>query len=154
MAAYATVDQVRLAVARDPEKFVGSAATLRDEQLQMALDEAQAEVDARLRPRYVVPFTGTVPELVRSLTIDIAAYLAALTFYQEKDMPDTDPVVRRYKRACYLLGDIAAGFVVLDTDGAETTAPSTAGVGAPVDPHGGGWLVGEFCRDIDRRYWC
>lgn len=34
---------------------------------------AEAEVDSRLASRYTVPFT-TVPDLVRSLTIDVAYY--------------------------------------------------------------------------------
>ena len=144
MVAYADDQQVRLAVARDPQKPIGSAATLTPDQVQLAIDDAQAEVDGRLRSRYVVPFTAPVPDLVVSITIDIAAYLVSLTFYQEKDMKDTDPAVRRYKRACCLLGDIAAGYVVLDADDTDSSSPSTAVVGTPIDPHGDGFLTCEF----------
>jgi phage gp36-like protein len=153
VAAYATVDQIRLAVARDPSKLLGSAATLTEEQLDLVLEQAQAEVDGKLRARYVVPFPDPVPELVVSLTIDIACYLAGLVFYQEKEVPDTDPVARRYKRACCLLNDIAAGYVLLDTNGAEQTAASTAWYGTPIDPSGGGWLSREFLLRPDPG-WC
>jgi phage gp36-like protein len=154
MVAYASPQDVRLAVARDPDKIRGSAGTISEPQLQLMIDMAQAEIDGRLRPRYVVPFEeDAVPELVRVLTIDIAAYHAGLTFYQEKDMKDTDPVARRYKWACCILKDIAGGFVVLNTDGTEKTAATTSWYGAPVDPvESVGWLTTEF--DIDCEMYC
>lgn len=153
MTAYATPDQVRMAVARDPDKPVGSAATLGVDQLQQVISEAQAEVDGRLRPRYVVPFTAPVPGLVQSLTVDIAAYLAGLTFYQEKDMKDTDPIVRRYTHACCILKDIASGFVVLDVGGAELLTPTTSWYGVPIAPHGNGWLTDEFTPWFGWNWW-
>lgn len=154
MAEYATTADVRLIVARDPDKLRGSAATITEQQLQLCINMAQAEIDGRLRPRYVVPFEDPVPELVHSLAIDVAAYHAGLTFYQEKDMQDTDPIVRRYKWACCILKDIASGFVVLNTDGAEKTAATTSWYGPSVDPHGGyGWLTSEFEVDYEMYCW-
>lgn len=147
---YATVEQVQLAVARNQALVRGGPANLDQDQLELALSQAQAEIDGRLRPRYVVPFTS-VPALVNSLTIDIAAYLVSLTYHQNREFPDTDPLVRRYKRACCLLDDISMGSVVLDTDGAEKTATSTAWFGTPVDPSGGGWLSCEFAEDVPWR---
>lgn len=153
MVAYATTEEVRLAVSRDPDKTRGAASTIREEALQLCLDMAQAEIDGRLRPRYIVPFEeGAVPELVRVLTIDIAAYHAGLTFYQEKDMKDNDPIVRRYKWACCILKDVVNGNVVINTDGSETTAATTSWYGAPVDPYGGSWLTSEFCVDDFEAY--
>lgn len=147
MTAYATVEQIKLAVARNQHLIRGGPANLDDDQLELALAQAQAEIDGRLRSRYVVPFT-VVPALVNSLTIDIGAYLVSLTYHQNREFPDTDPIARRYKRACCLLDDIAMGTVVLDTDGAEHTAASTAWFGTPIDPSGGGWLSREFYEDV------
>lgn len=138
MTAYATADQVKLAVARDPDKPTGSAATLGFDQIALAITDAQAEIDGRLRSQYTVPFTDPVPAMIRSLTIDIAAYLASLTFYQEKDMKDTDPVVRRYKRACCMLGDIASGSIDLDAgDGGPVSPRTGGGFGSPISPSEG-----------------
>lgn len=138
MTAYATADQVKLAVARDPDKPVGSAATLGFDQLDLAIADAQAEVDGRLRSQYTVPFTDPVPAMIQAITIDIAAYLASLTFYQEKDMKDTDPVVRRYKRACCMLTDIASGSIDLDGgDGGQASPRTGGGFMTPIPPSGG-----------------
>lgn len=128
---YVTVDEVRRAVTRSSSRQANTTGSLPDDQITDAIDNAQSEVDARLRGRYSVPFSP-VPALVHSTTLDIAAYLATLNYRQEKELPDGDPVVRRYQRACALLKDIAAGNADLDAgDGAGPATRTGGGLGAP-----------------------
>lgn len=142
MAAYATADDVRSAVARDPLKATGTAALLEDDAINAEIGNAQAEVDAKLRNRYPLPLE-TVPTLVKAITVDIGAYLATLVYYQGKDLADDDPVVRRYKRAKCLLDDIATGKADLDTGDGDSPAPSGGGFGAPINPNVGRLFSGS-----------
>jgi phage gp36-like protein len=133
--AYAQVSDVRIAVSRDSNRPRNTAAEMSDEHIQAALDNAQAEIDAKLRHRYTTPFLPT-PLLVKSVTIDIAAYLATINFRQERNIPDGDATVRRWMRACCLLDDLAKGVANLDVgDGSGDPAPSTtSGMGRPIAP--------------------
>jgi len=105
----------------------GSAASLEDNVLQGAADRATTEVNSRLGSRYAVPFGDPPPELVVTITTDIAAYGATLSFYGSTDITDTDPVVRRYQSSMQLLADIAAGKADLypGEDGPPVTATSS-----------------------------
>lgn len=87
----------------------GSAAGMSDAQLQVALDDAQAEVDGKLAARTTVPLATPLPRLIRSLVADIAAYLATLTDRRSDPMGADDPVRLRYVRAAKLLDELAAG---------------------------------------------
>jgi hypothetical protein len=49
VAPYCTVDEVRAAVTRDLNKLAGSAASMEDEQFAAAIDNAQGQVDGKLR---------------------------------------------------------------------------------------------------------
>lgn len=107
---YATVDDVRGVLARDPAAPAGTAAELSDAEITTAITSAAAQVDSRLAGRYAVPFTDPVPQLVADITRDIAAYLADLTYRQGKDYEtQMDPVVLRYQQAQALLAQLAAG---------------------------------------------
>ena len=137
MAAYATVTDVRLAVARDPSK-PNSTAELSDDQLGEAIENAQSQVDGYLRGRYTVPFLDPVPALAKSLVIDIAAYLAGLNWYQETELLGTDPLALRYARAIALLKDISMGDIDLDTgDGGGPAPDSAGGMGSPINQYSG-----------------
>lgn len=141
---YATVSEVKWAVARDPAQQRGNAASLSESQFNQVIAQAQAEIDGRLSGRYTVPFS-VVPELVKSITLDIASYRAALVFYQDQDLSESNTFALRYKLAVKLLDSLAAGEVSLPDD------PSDPGdgvvthsmVGAPVNP-GVGSLAAEF----------
>lgn len=133
---YATADDVRSVVARDPMQPF-TAATLSNEAITADLVNAQGEVDGRLRERYTVPFgAGGVPSLVKAITIDIAAYLVWLRYYQNTEMPPSDAMMARYGRAMKLLCEIADGGIDLDAGG--VVLPSTGGgLGAPINPYEG-----------------
>lgn len=111
---YCTVEEVRGVLARDVLEAIGTAATLLDADiLDYQITSAAAEVDGRLGGRYKVPFPDPAPALVKSLTVDVAAYLATLTYRQSVDLEPTDPVALRYARAQALFKGIADGSVDL-----------------------------------------
>jgi phage gp36-like protein len=124
---YATAEDVRAAVTRDPGNNTGTAATMADAQLELAIRAAQAEVDAALRGRYTVPFPPPIPFLVWQITVDIAAYRATLRYRQGKDLTQADPVALTHQVARQLLGSIAAGKSDLDVGDGSTVEESTAG---------------------------
>lgn len=136
MAAYCTADDVRGVLARFIEKPAGTAGVERDADiLAYQISAAQAEVDARLAGRYQVPFV-TVPALVKSLTVDVAAYLATLTYRQSKDLAIDDPVRLRYQRALDMLKELAGGSMDLPI-GQLPTDPGLTGVISVRNPYTG-----------------
>lgn len=156
MVAYATPDDVRSVVARDQDRPEQTAAVMDDNQLEASVANAQAEVDAKLRNRYTVPFSPC-PEMVRWITVDIAAYLSTVNYRQEEeDLQPTDPVALRYARALALLKCIQDGDADLD-DGAGGSADDGGGFGMPVAPSGArlfqagnfglGWPGSSWWRD-------
>lgn len=139
MASYLTPAQLRTAIAPHPEAVAGSAASLEDVELQIAIASAQAEVDARLSNRYKVPFDTPIPALVNTLVTGKAIYLATLQYRGSKDLAAYDPVVLRHAQVDALLKDVAAGRAgLLELDG---TAPAEqsggSGVGAAINPYEG-----------------
>lgn len=108
MTVYATPADVRTVLTADDTDLTGTAAGMVDVKLQVEIDAAQAEVDARLAGRYAVPFV-VVPPLVHSITVDIAAYRANLMYRRSQDLTAEDPMVLRYTNAQTLLGLLASG---------------------------------------------
>lgn len=123
--AYATVEQVRLALSPDgsSDPTLGTAASLEDAQLEDAIGEAASEVDGKLAGRYTVPF-DPVPGLVTGWTRDIAAFLATLTYRRGTPLSPDDPVRLRYLRAKDMLDQASKGLVDLVgvADGTATSA--------------------------------
>ena len=106
---YATPEELRVALTRDPQHPEGTAAELSDEALQQSIDAAQAQIDARLAGRYPVPFVDPIPPLIGPIAIGIAGWLADLGYRQSVDSTAQDPVARRYQWATDLLTRIATG---------------------------------------------
>lgn len=151
MAAYATVDDVTSAVARDVFRQDRTPASLDDDQIAAAIDNAQSQVDGYLRGSYETPFGPPVPALVKALTVDIAAYLAGLTYYQETELLVSDPLALRYARAMALLADISMGKIQLDSgDGGEPALDADSGIGAPINAYEGSMFG---LRDFGLGYW-
>lgn len=127
--AYCTPQDVRAVLARDVAVATGTAAELSDTAILAQIDAAQAEVDTRIANRYTVPFPAPVPALLKSMTIDVAAYLATLLYRQSKDIAQFDPIVLRYQRAKELLAQLADGTIdlpVTATPGDGGAQPSGA----------------------------
>lgn len=127
---YATPDDLRIALTRDPQHPEGTAAELSDEALQQAIDAAQVTIDSRLAVRYAVPFTAPLPPEIGPIAIAIAAYLADLQYRQSVNTEAQDPVARRYQWATDLLSKLANGAASL------SLTASSAGV-FPVGPYEG-----------------
>lgn len=143
MASYTTPPAVRDAVAastggsNDP----GSAASLSDAQIQEAIDNAGAQVDGALAIKYGLPLAAPVPQLVVSLTTDIAAYLATLTWRRNRNTPALAPIQLRYDRAVALLAQLVAGTIELpigesapSAGSAWNTSPDTFWLGGELFP--------------------
>lgn len=142
---YTSPADVRIALAGS-ENAPGTAAALSDNDLYDTINEAQAEVDARLEGRYSTPFTHP-PLLVITITRSIAAYLATLVYRRGEPIQPGDPVLLRYQRAQTLLGQIASGQTVLPAPppqaaGTTVAAASQVAVVNPVD--GDLWSLADF----------
>lgn len=149
--AYVTVQQLTDALANAGGAGSRTAAELPAERLRANLDEATAEVVARLSGGFTLPDPGpdpavspeTTPPLLRTIIVGIAAYLATLEFYGSQALEDRDPVVLRYTRARELLRDVANGATVVV--GIDRHAPGGAtGDAAIYQPHAGLDLAHAF----------
>lgn len=114
MAAYVTPDDVRAALAPlAAGNDQASAASLSDDQIQAAIDDAGSQVDAALAVRYSLPLTAPVPSVVGSIAKAIAAWLATLTWRRNRLLPPENPVQARYVWATGLLSQLSSGSALL-----------------------------------------
>lgn len=114
MQGYCTVRDVRLALAPLSEwANPATAASLTDGQIEDAINEAEGLINLYVSARYQVPVieveqsndaeppvmvaVDVAPDPVRGFTRNIAAYLSALTFRKNKDLPEDDPIRLRYR---------------------------------------------------------
>lgn len=139
MAAYASAEDIRDALAPDASRRVGTAAELGDDALNARATSASLEVDGALSAAgYAVPIAGDVPQLVRDVTAALAGYQADLTYRRGKAHEGSlDPVIQRYEWARRLLAAWAKG--EQDVPGL-TPATGTGGdiaIGAGINPYGG-----------------
>lgn len=111
--------EVRLAEVSDPN---GAAAD--DSKLQVALDDASAEIDTWIGQRYVLPLSDTAPVLVR-LACDISIY-RLMALLPKESVADAR---RRYEDALAWLEDLANGDADLPGGtGVELDSASTGSV--------------------------
>lgn len=90
----------------------GTCAALEDYQLSSAIAQASAKVSSYVGTRYVVDAanpTVTVPDLVKTCTIQIGTFYGTLTYRKGKDLSPMDPVYLGYLDAISTLKDVAAG---------------------------------------------
>lgn len=88
--------------------------------VQRALEDAAAEIDGRLQPRYRLPL-ASVPRLLKNIACDIARY----RLYDDRA---TDQVNKRYDDAIRLLDRIGRGEIQLGLDAADQATPTAGGV--------------------------
>lgn len=119
--AYTDRDAVRGVLAPDGVED-GTAASLGDSEVDEAIDRVSARIDTFLRRRYTVPLADPAPDIIRDIATDIAAYDLTLSYYKTTDITDQDPVIRRYRDARGMLGQLSTGLLVLDVAAADTTA--------------------------------
>ncbi len=118
--AYTDRDTVRQVLAPDGVTE-GTAASLEDSDIDEAIERVSNRVDTFLTRRYTVPLADPVPGIIRDIATDIAAYDLTLAYYKGTDITDQDPVVRRYRDARGMLGQLGTGLLVIDVPGADTT---------------------------------
>lgn len=105
---------------------------LSDDQVTAEIANADSEIDAKLANRYTVPFIAPIPELIHSLSIDIAAYLCDLRFRGARELSsDLHPFYLRYRRALDMLEKLTLGSLELpnieldEAGGASVVNPYT-----------------------------
>lgn len=90
----------------------GTCAALEDAQLTAAIAQASAKVSSYVGTSYVVDAADpviVVPDLVKTLTVQIATFYATLIYKKGKDLSAFDPVYLGWVDATNTLKDIAAG---------------------------------------------
>ena len=108
-------DVIALLIGRREENRNETPAELDVDQIRDAIADAEAQVNLALKRRYVIPFVdGAVPDTVKRLTANIAAYLALLTFRGGSPVSSEDPNALRYDRARRMLDSIQTGRTDLD----------------------------------------
>lgn len=144
MGEFCSVWDVRLALAPDADSAGNeTAASLKDWQIEDAIDEAEGRINAYVASRYsIVTFEIEVenpnnigetwvfmvaPSPVRGWTRDVAAYLATLTFRKGKDLEERDPIQLRYDATMRDLVAVRDGKIDLQLPNPEgTTAGEVA----------------------------
>jgi phage gp36-like protein len=144
--AYLTPAELRTVLNPDGDASdTGSAAGMSDAELNVAIADAQAEVDGKLSARTGVPLTTPLPTLILRIVRDIAAYLATLTDRRSDPLAPADPVALRYQAAEALLAGLSSGAVplppeILPAQNAEVNAVSANGYdGTLLDGSDAGW---------------
>lgn len=135
VALYCDLDDIRDVLTRDAAASAedqNNGSTLDEENLAAARSDAQDEIDARLALRYTVPFSP-VPDLIKRITIAIAAYLADLNFRENRDMQtELNPIYQRWQRAVALLGQLSTGEAIIPPEGTDPENPPDTGAGIRV----------------------
>lgn len=109
--AYSTeADVLRVLVGRRDEVRNETPAELDVDQIRYAIADADAQINLALKRRYVVPFPdGSVPTLVKGMSINIAAYLSLLIWRGSNAVGTDDPLFLLYDRSRRMLDAIQQG---------------------------------------------
>lgn len=123
MASYCSVEDVRnVFVLGGDETDQSSPAFTDDAVILDGIRQAQAQIDAYIGARYIVPVTATAVddmgsavtvEPVRTWTSWLAAYLLYLTWRQGQDITATDPLVVRGNMVLSAIGAVRDGRTVI-----------------------------------------
>ena len=92
----------------------GTCAALTDEQLTEAIGRASSKVSAYAGTTFEPDASTsavTVPDLVSTITVQLATFYATLTYRKGKDLSAFDPVYLGYLDATQMLKDIATGMI-------------------------------------------
>lgn len=108
---YCTPSDIRANVA-GTDAGTGTCAALEDYQLAAAIAQASAKVSAYCGTTWEADAADPViviPDLVASITIQLATFYATLTYRKGKDLSQFDPVLLGYNDAMATLKDVIAG---------------------------------------------
>lgn len=136
---YTDLTRIRALVTRTAGIDPGTAGSVEEGKLQLAVVSAQNTIDARLGNLYSVPF-NPVPPLIVDIATALAAWDADLTFREVRDYnTDLNPVLLRYKWATEMLDQLQKGTATLP--GYEPPEPDPGPSDNPNDP---GSVVGIY----------
>jgi phage gp36-like protein len=131
---YATTSDLRL-VLDGTDAGSGTAAQLSDAQLTLAIEAASTRVST---------YTGTVwdsstpaavpPDLLKDLTLDLAAWWATTYYSKHKEMSAQHPVVLRYAEAMKVLEAIRSGEIRPDVQPPGGVGAETGHINNPLPP--------------------
>lgn len=110
---YCVPDDVRNALVPEGDPFDNTAATMQDAQIGDAIATAQSIVEGYASTAYE---DDVVPPLIRSLTIDLAAFYATAIYRKQQPFTNNEPILLRQQAAMQTLQDIAAGRVDPNVD--------------------------------------
>jgi hypothetical protein len=92
----------------------GTCAQLTDDQLNLAIAQAGAKVSAYVGSDFEVDAANpviVVPNLVFSITVQLATFYATLVYRKGKDLSAFDPVMLGYNDGIATLKDIVTGLI-------------------------------------------
>ena len=92
----------------------GTCAQLTDDQLSLAIAQAGAKVSAYVGSDFEVDAANpviVVPNLVFSITVQLATFYATLVYRKGKDLSAFDPVMLGYNDGIATLKDIVTGLI-------------------------------------------
>ena len=113
----------------------GTCAALTDEQISAAITQASAKVSAYVGTDFEVDASSpvvTVPDLVFTITVQLATFYATLVYRKGKDLSQYDPVMLGYTDAMSTLKDIVSGLIEVVPSPPGDPVPSPGHVINPV----------------------
>jgi phage gp36-like protein len=126
---YCSIEDVRLALVEDgTEDGTNTASDMDDQTIDDSIAEATSQVDIYIGGPYRLDLGDQVPDSVRYLTRDVAAFLATCTWRKSKDFTAMDPVYLRWQWAIQQLNSISSGAAEIPGG----TGPSSSNAGATV----------------------
>lgn len=85
------------------------------------ISQAEKEVNARLSVKYGAPFTGTIPDIINYLTIELACYRLLRQCYVKDDPSNNDWVDEYRKNAERIFNSLIDGEADLNTGDIATS---------------------------------
>jgi phage gp36-like protein len=107
---YCEIPDVRFALTEaGVEAGTNTAADMDDETINDSIAEASSQVDFYIGGPYRPDLGDVVPDTIKYLTRDVAAFLATCTWRKSKDFAAMDPVLLRYNWAIQSLISLQTG---------------------------------------------
>lgn len=120
----------------EPDHVSQTAAALDDAQLLDAIGQATARVNSYIGARYQIPVSDAdlaAEPQIGTITTDVAAYRATLTYSRSQPLDPTDPVALRYRDAMLDLVAIRDGKATLNVAPAIIGNVAEAGSSGIID---------------------
>lgn len=115
-----SLSEAQLLQLADDEK-TGAQVT---DRVTRVIISAEGIINGYLQSRYVVPVTGTIPDIMQKWAVDIAKYF----LYQRRRVPED--VRQAYEDAMAMLRDVSTGKMGLGIEPAPTGSTLFSGGGA------------------------